>query len=79
VQRARFGIDYDDGGHYSAVLDAAGHADLTHTPDGSGRVRFGADARPWQAKADDVNPAHRPQWSNRDFASSASKNKSEAS
>jgi type VI secretion system secreted protein VgrG len=79
VQGARFDIEYDDGRHFSGVLDAAGHADLTHAPDGSGHVRFGPDARAWQAKADDANPTHRAKWGDADFAASANKNNGEAS
>jgi type VI secretion system secreted protein VgrG len=79
VQGARFAIDYDNGQHFSGVLDPAGHADLTHAPDGSGRVQFGPDARAWQAKAGDTSPSHRPKWGDGDFAASANKNSNGAS
>ena len=74
VQGGRFDIEYDDGQHFGGVLNAAGHADLTLAPNGNGRVRFGPDARAWQAKAADGSPTHRPTWSEGDFAASAHKN-----
>ncbi|MGN6316969.1 type VI secretion system Vgr family protein [Trinickia sp.] len=74
VQGARFDIDYDDGSQYSALLDAAGHADLTHAPDGNGLIRFGADERDWQAKVEDASRMHAAKWSEYDFAASANKN-----
>jgi len=78
VQGARFDIDYDDGSQYSALLDAAGHADLTHAPDGNGLIRFGADERDWEAKVEDAGPMHAAKWSEYDFEASANKNRKRA-
>jgi type VI secretion system secreted protein VgrG len=74
VQGATFEIHYDDGQVYSGVLDSAGHADLSGAPVGTGRMKFGPDARPWECKAHDANPTCKATWTDSDMAASASKN-----
>jgi type VI secretion system secreted protein VgrG len=73
VQGAKFDINYADGKHYSGMLDSAGRADLSGAPVGSGEIRLGPDSRTWEVKANDANPVHKANWTEGDFAASASK------